>query len=90
MVADFLDLTSVPSVLTSTLALNCTQKGPDWVQIQRPEFDVVLEDEPFHNLEVLVNLRTAQFLLRIWGKTHQKGTIKSEQQLKVRFYILMH
>lgn len=82
-----LDLTSVPAVLTSTLSLACTQKGPDWVQIHRPEFDVVWEDEPYHNLEVLVNLRTAQFLLRIWGKTHQKGIIKSQQQLTVRYCV---
>ena len=66
------------SVLPSLLV---QRKGDRFVLINRPDFDLILDDEPHHHTEVIIDLETNQSLLRIWGRTHKREEISQVQQI---------
>jgi hypothetical protein len=50
---------------------------------QHDDFDLSLEDEPFHSLQIYVNLDTSDFLIRVWGKTKRKGSVTGVGELQL-------
>ena len=44
-----------------------------WVLLQRDTADLVLNDEPYIGIQLLVEMQTKRYILRIWGKTKVFG-----------------
>ena len=58
----------------------------DWILIQRSSFDVLIAEEPYHSIQIYVNLMTNKYVVRVWGisiKTGDSLTTKDLQELCV-------
>ena len=56
----------------------------DWILIQRASFDVLIAEEPYHSIQIYVNLRTNKHVVRVWGISIKSGdslTTKDLQEL---------
>ena len=78
------DIFNYPNVATqlSTLDLMCLSMGEDFVLVHRPKFDIVLEGEPHQTLQMIVHMATKEYMVRVWGQTHTKGTVASVADFK--------
>ena len=47
----------------------------DWIILQRSRFDITVGGEPYSALQLYFNFQNGDYLTRVWGKTHSKGTI---------------
>ena len=65
----------------SALNLSCLSMGSDWLLIHKPHFDFFLGNEPFQNLEVIVDIVRLEYILRVWGRTHETGSLNSVNHL---------
>ena len=54
----------------------------EWIIIQHSKFDLSIDSEPYHASQVLVNQKTKEFIIRVWGKTFKKGVIASITDLQ--------
>ena len=54
----------------------------EWVQIQRARYDLRINEEPFHSVQIYANLDTRMYVVRVWGRTHDRGHFVSEEDLK--------
>ena len=54
----------------------------EWVQIQRTRFDLRINEEPYHSIQIFANLETRLFVVRVWGRTRDRGQFTSEEDLK--------
>ena len=54
----------------------------EWVQIQRARYDLRINEEPYHSVQVYANLDTRMYVVRVWGRTHDRGHFVSEEDLK--------
>ena len=52
-----------------------TVKVEDWIILQRSRFDITVGGEPYSALQLYFNFQNSEYLTRVWGKTHSKGTI---------------
>ena len=48
-----------------------------WMVVQRASFDLSLESEPYHAMQLMVNPASRDYLVRIWGKTRSRGKVSS-------------
>ena len=48
-----------------------------WMVVQRASFDLSLESEPYHAMQLMVNPSSRDYLVRIWGKTRSRGKVRS-------------
>ena len=48
-----------------------------WMVVQRASFDLSLESEPYHAMQLMVNPASRDYLVRIWGKTRSRGKVRS-------------
>ena len=54
----------------------------EWIQIQRARFDLRINEEPYHSIQIYANLDTRTYLVRVWGRTLDRGNFVSEEDLK--------
>ena len=54
----------------------------EWIIIQHARFDLSIDSEPYHASQVLVNQKTKEFIIRVWGKTFKKGMVASIADLQ--------
>ena len=54
----------------------------DYLVIVKADFDMVLSDEPYLALMLLLNTVTGKYITRIWNQTVSTGTISSVDQLR--------
>ena len=54
----------------------------EWIIIQHARFDLSIDSEPYHASQVLVNQKTKEFIIRVWGKTFKKGLVASIADLQ--------
>ena len=74
---DIGDFSNLVCELKATVTL-----AEEWIIIQHSKFDLSIESEPYHASQVLVNQKTKEFLIRVWGKTFKKGLIASITDLQ--------
>ena len=58
----------------------------DWILVQRASFDVLIAEEPYHSIQIYVNLMTNKYVVRVWGISIKSGdslTTKDLQELCV-------
>ena len=54
----------------------------EWIQIQRTRYDLRINEEPYHSVQIYANLDTRMYVVRVWGRTHDRGHFVSEEDLK--------
>lgn len=52
-----------------------------WMTIRNRQFDLTVNSEPFHNIELLVNMKKGQYSFRVWSKTIQTGRVRNRNEL---------
>ena len=72
--------------LTKTLEEHSLQvvTVDDWILIQRASFDILIAEEPYHSIQIYVNLSTNKYVVRVWGISIKSGdslTTKDLQEL---------
>ena len=45
----------------------------DWIVVQRRSFDATVDSEPYHSVQVLLDLVRRVLLCRVWGRTVSKS-----------------
>ena len=53
----------------------------DWMLIQRASFDLRVDEEPYHSLQVYANLGTRKLVVRVWGRTISNREVNSMEEL---------
>ena len=53
----------------------------DWMLIQRASFDLRVDEEPYHSLQVYANLGARKFVVRVWGRTLCSGEVADIKEL---------
>ena len=53
----------------------------DWMLIQRASFDLRVDEEPYHSLQVYANLGTRKLVVRVWGRTISNKEVNSMEEL---------
>ena len=53
----------------------------DWMLIQRTSFDLRVDEEPYHSLQVYANLGTRKLVVRVWGRTISNREVNSMEEL---------
>ena len=66
----------------SELTLSSLVLG-DYLVIVKSDFDLVVSEEPYLALMLLLNTRTGKYIARIWNQTISTGILSSVEQLKV-------
>ena len=54
----------------------------DWILIQRASFDVLIAEEPYHSIQIYVNLMTNKYVVRVWGISIKCGDSLTTQDLQ--------
>ena len=54
----------------------------DWVLIQRESFDIHIDEEPYHALQIYANLTKKKYVIRVWGTSVKSGELSSVEELK--------
>ena len=66
--------------ILSSLSLTSVTLG-NFLVVNRSDFDVIISEEPYIGLQLLLNLRTGRYLSRIWNQTVMSGNVVTAQQL---------
>ena len=66
--------------ILSSLSLTSITLG-NFLVVNRSDFDVIIAEEPYIGIQLLLNLRTGRYLSRIWNQTVARGDIVTAQQL---------
>ena len=53
----------------------------DWVLIQRDSFDIHIDEEPYHALQIYANIAKKKYIIRAWGTSFKSGTFSSAEEL---------
>ena len=54
-----------------------------WMLLQRSSFDLLLEGEPHHSIQLLINTCQRMYIIRVWSRTVEKGKFRSIDALKL-------
>ena len=54
----------------------------DWILLQRAAFDFHVKEEPYHSIQIYVNLRKMTYIRRVWGISERSGTLQGKEDLK--------
>ena len=76
-----MDLSPLSFVLAE-LKLALIHVGAKWALLQSSDFDLTLENEPYHAIQVYVNTESRQYLVRVWGKTRERGDFRQASELQ--------
>ena len=55
----------------------------EWILIQRLTFDLRIDEEPYHSVQIYANMETRKYVVRVWGRTSDKGEFTSEEDLRL-------
>ena len=55
----------------------------DWVLIQRDSFDIHIDEEPYHALQIYANIAKKKYIIRAWGASFKSGALSSSEELAV-------
>ena len=80
-----MDLAALSRVLEE-LQLSLT-RIEEWILIQRATFDLRIDEEPYHSIQMYASLATKKFVVRVWGKSCHYGEFTNEEDLKVHCII---
>merc|ERR1711936_1068189 len=53
-----------------------------WCLITRANFDLFMLGEPYHSLEMLINLDTSEYIFRVLGTSRLRGEYASIEELE--------
>ena len=59
----------------------------EWILIQRATFDLRIDEEPYHSIQMYASLATKKFVVRVWGRSCHYGEFTNEEDLKVHCII---
>ena len=54
----------------------------EWILIQRVTFDLRIDEEPYHSVQIYANMETRKYVVRVWGRTSDRGEFSSEEDLR--------
>ena len=54
----------------------------DWVLIQRANFDIRVNGEPYHSIQIYADLAARKYIRRVWGKSEATGEIGTMGDLR--------
>ena len=54
----------------------------DWILIQRCTFDVHIEEEPYHSIQIYANLKSLKFIRRVWGISERSGEVRTAEDVR--------
>ena len=54
----------------------------DWMLIQRATFDIDVRGEPYHSVQIYVNLERMTYIRRVWGVSESKGELESMKDVE--------
>ena len=54
----------------------------DWILVQRANFDLHISEEPYHAVQLYANLVTRKYVVRVWGRTWDWGTLKDINEVR--------
>ena len=54
----------------------------EWILIQRATFDIHVNGEPYHSIQIYANLKTMTFIRRVWGISEINGELKTMEDLR--------
>ena len=54
----------------------------DWVLIQRANFDIRVNGEPYHSIQIYADLAAKKYIRRVWGKSESTGEIGTMGDLR--------
>ena len=53
----------------------------DWALIQRDSFDIHIDEEPYHALQIYANIAKKKYIIRAWGTSFKSGAFSSAEEL---------
>ena len=53
----------------------------DWLLIQRESFDIHIDEEPYHALQIYANLAKRKYVIRVWGTSVKSGEFSTMEEL---------
>ena len=53
----------------------------DWLLIQRESFDIHIDEEPYHALQIYANLAKRKYVIRVWGTSVKSGEYSTMEEL---------
>lgn len=53
----------------------------DWVLIQRESFDIHIDEEPYHALQIYANISKGKYIIRVWGSSVKSGEFLTVEEL---------
>ena len=53
----------------------------DWLLIQRESFDIHIDEEPYHALQIYANLAKKKYVIRVWGTSVKSGGFSTVEEL---------
>ena len=53
-----------------------------WLLIQRATFDIHVNEEPYHSIQIYANLKKMRFVRRVWGLSESSGELKNVEDLR--------
>ena len=53
-----------------------------WSLIQRTTFDIQVGEDPYHSVQIFVNLKSSKYSVRVWGKSVRRGTLDTAEDLE--------
>ena len=53
----------------------------DWVLIQRESFDIHIDEEPYHALQIYANISKGKYIIRVWGSSVKSGEFLTIEEL---------
>ena len=70
--------------LSDTLEMLHLQKITigEWILIQRATFDIHVNGEPYHSIQIYANLKTMTFIRRVWGISESIGELNAMEDLR--------
>ena len=80
-----MDLAELSKVLEE-LQLSLT-RIEEWILIQRASFDLRIDEEPYHSIQMYASLATKKFVVRVWGRSCHYGEFTNQEDLKVHCII---
>ena len=53
-----------------------------WSLIQRATFDIHIGEDPYHSIQIYVNLESSNYSVRVWGRSVRSGKVDTAEDLK--------
>ena len=54
----------------------------DWILVQRAIFDIHVNEEPYHSVQIYANLKSMKFIRRVWGISERSGELRTKEDMR--------